>query len=203
MCSTQDIAGTLLLDNDPLGTRAQNSSADSSQMSSLPVAGLTDIRFWPTQLGCDLGKATGRSDEQSSTPFEHPAPFRLLSVAVFNSLDPRKVSGLRKEEQIAFATRGFCPFRTLWCEPLATFAGLWILEGDEHAPPPRILGQVLSWSQARTGPGSFSRLTITPPTCSWPFCPHTSPQCLPHKKRQAGRWVSWETPVTRLPVEYN
>lgn len=97
-CSTQDIAGTLLLDNDPLGTRAQNSSADSSQMSSLPVAGLTDIRFWPTQLGCDLGKATGRSDEQSSTPFEHPAPFRLLSVAVFNSLDPRKVSGLRKSK---------------------------------------------------------------------------------------------------------
>lgn len=71
--------------------------------------------------------------------------------------------------------------------PPAPLSGPWILEGAGHAFSPRISGRVPSWSQARTGPGSFSRLTPTPPTCFRPFCPHPSPQCLPHKKRQAGR----------------
>lgn len=35
--------------------------------------------------------------------------------------------------------------------PLAPLGGPWVLEGAGHGPPPKILGQVLSWSQARTG----------------------------------------------------
>lgn len=53
-------------------------------------------------------------------------------MAELNSLDPRKVSGLRKEEQTVFSTKGFCPFRALRVKPwLLALGGLWTLGGAE------------------------------------------------------------------------
>lgn len=71
---------------------------------------------------------------------------------------------------------------------LAPLGGPWILEGAERGPPPRILGQVLSWSQAKTGPGSFSRLTNSSHLLLALLSPHLSTVSTTQKEanREAG-----------------
>lgn len=148
--------------------------AGSSPKSCPPETSLNHSRFWPTQSGCDLGKATGKSDRLSpapsglNTPYPQPPPQPTPSGWTGKSLG----QGRRKSRQ---PSPPECSVLSRLCGanpwPPAPLSGPWILEGAGHTSSPRISGLVPSWSQARTEPGSFSRLTPTPPTCFRPLSP--------------------------------
>lgn len=53
----------------------QAKCAGSSPKSCPPETSLNHSRFWPTQSGCDLEKATGKSDGLSPAPFGLSTPY--------------------------------------------------------------------------------------------------------------------------------